>query len=237
MIDLNEIVERNVAVGTRVWVLRSQVRLALGQRELAISDRQFAMAVTPIDAEDWTTLGLLQIANKPDDSLRCFERAIEIDLTNFAAMQNSVHVLSERLNRTVDAVNLLTTMAELRPNNVGIIATRGILAARCGKSSLAIADANLAVLLNPGPTELLQIAGIYAILSVDSSAIPVTDAILQGDRMAHQQLSFKWLNKALLSDPKLAIVAASDADLMNVKNDPRFQVAIENALKLVSPTQ
>ena len=80
---------------------------------------------------------------------------------------------------------------------------------RDGEFEAALADAKAAESLTPNAMEMLQIAGIYSLASES----------LRERKMQ----SISWLAKAIVLNPDLRGIAATDPDLTNLKEMEQFR--------------
>ncbi len=209
--DLDWIVAAGQA-GPRVYSLRAQLQLALGDKDEARAARTMALRAPPRDADDWVSLGVLKMKQTPQEALQDFERAIDISPRNVAAQINTAHVQSEILGDNVAAIQTLSKLVDAGLGGTTTIASRGILRARAGNKRLALSDAQLALHGQPAPLEMLQIAGIYALISANDE---------------ERQHSLAWLARAVAADPSLVKLAAGDPDLVNVRESPAFLAILE----------
>jgi tetratricopeptide (TPR) repeat protein len=141
--------------------------------------------------------------------LRDFERALELNPANTAALQNIAHIQSEITHDNQRAIESLTQLIALRPLSATPVASRGIVLARAGHFDEAILDAKVAETLTPNAIEMLQIAGIYA---------------LAGEKVdGRRTIAISWLSKAITMDPGLRNLAAADPDLKNLREMEQFR--------------
>lgn len=210
----------------RVWLLRSQIAALRGKSADAKQDRQAAMIAVRLSADDFVSVGVQLLESNPEEALVSFRMAQEWDPNNIAAWLNSAHVLSERLNRSGEATDALTRLIALRPNDAGLYATRGVLLGRMQQEESALEDADRAKNLKPSGVELLQIAGIYSLLS---QSVPA-----QSRRYLQQSLDA--MRRALSADPSLVGLAEQDPDTAAVRREQACQTLLSNAKSLISPS-
>ena len=204
----------------------ASIHQRLGDHSAAIADRERAMTIPPRDANDWVARGVNRLVNSPSDALEDFLAALRIDPDDFHALNNASHVYAEWLDDPARAIEMLDRLVAAWPNDASALASRGIMHARIGQVDPAIADAEAASALQPGPREQLQIAGIYALVSAkrsDESVITSKDA---------KAVSLQWLKRALRNDAALGETARSDSDLAAVRNEDDFHRLIESARTL-----
>lgn len=214
--DLDHLIRGGNAT-TRMLFFRAEIYEKIGKPQLAFSDRQAAMQVAPLDADDWVARGYSQLTKSPEVALEDFLTAIQIQPFNFHAIENAAYVYAERIDQPDKAIAMLTRLSELRPDSAAAVASRGILYARQGNFERGIADAIHAASLKPSPREKLQIAGIYAMSSAAGNDEHLTDTALT------------WLAAALRQDVSIARIASQDKDLNQIRNEPPFAQLIGSA--------
>ncbi len=197
----------------RLLSLRSQLLQSLGRVEEAAQDRAAAIALTPVDPDDWVARGLLQLPSSTEEAVEDFRRALATDPIHIAALQNLAHVQSEITHQAEEAIVSLSELARLRPKEATYLASRGIILGRLGRSNEAMQDAENASKLPLRPIEMLQLAGIYSLCSQS-----------QPDSQA---LALRWLQKAILAEPGLRNVAATDPDLAVIRPLGQFRQLID----------
>jgi tetratricopeptide (TPR) repeat protein len=223
--DLNQMIDRG-RPSTRILLLRARVHMAMGNAQLADADRLAAWRIEPRDADDWVARGVSLLNDSPEAALADFKSALHIRPNDVKAMNNAAHAYSERLNDPRQAIEMLSRLIAIRPNQASAIASRGILHARVGNWKYAIGDAMFASKLAPSAREQLQIAGIHAML-IDAQRFPAT----------HREEAITWLARALKTDMQLARVARDDTDLSNIADDPRFVGLIESGMAIEATSQ
>lgn len=209
LVDLARIANLGQAT-TRVYSLQSQLYRLTGEESAAKESQALAMDAVPHDADDWATRGLLQLPSDTSAALRDFEKALELNPTNTAALQNMAHIQSEITHENQLAVETLTQLTNLRPKSATPIASRGIVLGRMGQFEKALSDAKSAEMLTPNAMEMLQIAGIYSL-----SSAKVND---------RRTSAISWLAKAIAIDSRLRNLAASDPDLENLREMEQFRM-------------
>lgn len=221
--DAEYLIEHEQA-GPRVWLLSAQIKALQGKADDAKQDRQAALAAICYSADDWVAVGVQQIASKPQDALSAFRKAQQIEPANVAAWLNAAHVLSEQLAQNEAAIEAMKRLITLRPKEATHYATRGILASRTGRESMAIEDAVRASQLQPKPIEMLQISGIYALLSQANTGEAKSQQLSQ---------SLEWMRRALSADPKLVSLAEQDPDTQVIHGQPECRELFANAKALI----
>jgi tetratricopeptide (TPR) repeat protein len=149
----------------RVYFLRAEARALAGDRAGAARDRAEGLRRRPTDATGWVARGLARVASDPKGALADFDEALRLEPQALPALQNKVHILSERLGRTAEAAGLLDRVVALHPGFVPAIAGRGVLLARLGRREPALRDAREALRRDTSPFRLYQVACIYALTS------------------------------------------------------------------------
>ncbi len=204
--DLNWIIQ-NQPGSPRIYSLRSQLHVSLGDIPKARADVQAALAAKPIAADDWVARGVLKIQSDPKDALADFQQALKLDSGNTAAHFNSAHVYSEVLGDLPSAIQSLTELEKLGQQSASIIASRGILYARNKQLEQAISDAKLAAKLQPAALEMLQIAGIYSLVAQDEAEL---------------SMAATWLARSIAVSSDMETLAAQDPDLVKLRSTPKF---------------
>lgn len=204
--DLDWIIQHQQA-SPRIYSLRSQLNVALGDIPKARTDVQAALAAKPLSADDWVARGVLKIQADPNGALADFQHALKLDSSNLAAHFNSAHVYSEVLNDLPSAIQSLTALEKSGQENASVIASRGILYARNKQFVEAVSDAKLAAGLQPGALEMLQIAGIYSLVASDEAEL---------------SKAATWLARSIASSSDMETLAAQDPDLVKLRSSPKF---------------
>ena len=220
--DTKTLIDQQSA-GPRVWLLRAQINRLKGNTELAQQDRQAALIAKCLSADDWVAIGVQKIASSPEEALAAFRKAHQLEPTNIAALQNGAHVLSEQLQQPDQAIESMTRLIALRPKEAGNYATRGILSARLAREADALQDAEQAARMQPKAIEMLQLAGVYSLLSRCSEA--------KKDRYISQSLD--WMRRALAKDPQLVPMVDQDPDTEAVRDDANCEKILASARELM----
>jgi serine/threonine protein kinase/tetratricopeptide (TPR) repeat protein len=154
------------ATATRIYFMRSHARELAGDKVGAQADLAEGLRRTPADEKSWLARGVARLSSDLPGALADFEKASDLEPRSLMALQNRAHVLS-RLKRNAEAVGVLNRVVQLYPDYVPGWAGRGVLLARLGKWSEARRDAARALVLDRSPSNVYQIAGIYALCSQD----------------------------------------------------------------------
>lgn len=205
---------------TRAWYLRSQVYRQLGQADDAQRDLDKFLELEPSDLKSWLARGLVQAkANQPDLAMADFQAARRLVPDSVDAWQNIATVQSEMLKQLANAVESLSEIIKLRPNDPIPLVTRGVLLGRMGDRSAAHADARSALGLRSDPDVLFRAAGVYAL----TSQVNPEDA----------QSAVELLRRAAFLDPRLVLGRMeADTDLQPIHQHPEYQ-RILSSLKLL----
>jgi tetratricopeptide (TPR) repeat protein len=172
----------------------------------------------PDDEYDWIARGLAKRDDDPKGALADFDQALRMNPQSFEGLQNKAALLSDKFGKDGEALEVLDEAVRLYPDSVLARGGRGILLARLGKRDQAIADARQALVIDPSPLTLYQVAGIYAQTSKQNAE----------DRIQALHL----LSSALRGGAGLEWVDA-DHDLDLVRDDAEFKriVAAARALE------
>jgi serine/threonine protein kinase/Flp pilus assembly protein TadD len=202
---------------TRVFFLRAQVRLQLGDEDGARRDREEGLRREPADEEGWVARGIARLPGDAPGALADFRRAVQVNPRSLAGLHNQAHVLSEYLGRTGDALKVLDRVLELYPDLVPAYGGRGVLRARLGERAGALADARAALQRDSGSETLYQVACIYALTSRQETK----------DRPE----ALRLLTQALQPGYGLDLLE-TDSDLEPLRTDPQFRELLKAARTL-----
>ena len=172
--DLDKALELG-APRARVLFMRSRARDLSGDKEGAKRDLDAAMKFEPTDDLTWATRGVTRMQSDPTGALADFNAAIALNPRALAAMQNKAHILG-KLGRTNETIQTLDQILAVYPDFVPARAGRGVMHARDGHWTAAKADAEEALRKDSRPSNVYQVAGIYALLATQSPAYK-TEAI------------------------------------------------------------
>src|SRR5262249_33649442 len=136
--DLTRALERPDAP-VRTWFIRARAREGLGDREAAGRDRAEALRRQPNDELSWVVPGLARPRAAPRCGLPDCDAALGLNPRSKAALQNKAHVRAERLGRTEEAIQALSTALLHSPAHVEPLAARGVSHARLGRRDPALA--------------------------------------------------------------------------------------------------
>jgi tetratricopeptide (TPR) repeat protein len=150
-----------------------------------------------------------------------FRQAERLNPRSFHALENQVHVLSEDLGQTDQALAILNQALAYYQDSPILHGGRGTLLARLGRRDEALKDAELCLARSDDAMLLFQVAGIYALTSRQNPE----------DR----QEAFRLLSLALKKGFGYDLVE-SDPDLGPLHRDPRFR-RIAEAVQALRATE
>ena len=151
-------------------------------------------------------------------ALADFEQALRVNPRSFEALQNQAAAL-DRLGKNGESLKVMEQVVALYPESVLARGGRGVLLARLHQRENAGKDAREALLLDPSPSTLYQVACIYALTSAEHPE----------DRREALQL----LSAALRGGFGLDIVD-TDTDFDSLRTLPEFKQAVAAAKVLQS---
>ena len=197
--------------------VQSRILLLLGQSYQQLGDRQRADAIlrewssqTPTDDLSWVTRGVRRMKADPSGACDDFREALRVNPTSPTALQNLAHVLSERLGRTADAIDVLSRALAIDPQQPVWLGSRAVLAAQLGRRDAALSDARAAI--EHGAEDGLawyQAACVFALLGQDQEESLV--------------MALACLAQALAKKPEFVREFATDRDLANLWERSDFQ--------------
>ncbi len=211
--DLTESLARGHAE-TRVYFMRAKLREQMKDADGARNDMAEGMRQEPGDELSYVSRGLAHLPADPKRALSDFDRALELNPRSLAALQNKAHVLGKYLRMTDDAIKALDRAIDLYPDSPQPRAGRGVYLARLGKRDLALNDAQQALLLDTEPSNLYQVAGIYALTSKQ--------------QVDDQREAMRLLSAALKSGFGFDYLEI-DRDLDPIREVPLFRQVIDGA--------
>jgi tetratricopeptide (TPR) repeat protein len=163
--DVTYVLEQSTDAPTRAYFMRAQFRARAGDAAGARADQAEGLRRRPTDCLSFVTRGVQRLADDPAGALADFDEALELDPHSLAALRNKAHVLSERLGRTTEALDVLTRALEIHPDNAPLLAGRGVLLARLHRRVEALRDAQHVLQVDHEPETLYQAACVYALTS------------------------------------------------------------------------
>lgn len=215
--DLTKALELG-AQQSRIYHRRAWDYVQFGNMKAAAVDHRIALLLPPVDAEDWVERGREKSNSDPQGALADFDRALELNSSCTSALFAKALVLSKKLWRTDEAIRVLQSAAELRPNVLYFHAGLGLMYARNGDREKALAELQLCHLgaENADSRALYLAAGAHAWLSEENS---------QDTEIALNYLA-RALNKGYGAN-----WVESDRDLEPIRDNPKFVAALQSARK------
>ena len=204
---------------TRIYFIRALARRPRGRSRRSGARPGGGTPCIPADAESWVARGLARLPSDPTAALDDFEAALAIDPRCRSALQNKAAVLSERLGRTAEAIEILDRIVSTYPDYVPARVGRVSLA-RTGRRADAHRDAEESRRRDASGETVYRIACIYALTTKAGPA----DAIR----------ALGMLTTAL-GEPALAEVARTDPDLDAIRNHAIFPDLLRTAAQSMHP--
>lgn len=205
--------------GSRMYLIRAMARDHLADRQRAEQDRRQALDMQPVDDLDWVARGTAKIQQDPEGALADFDRALALNPQSRQALENKAHVLSERMGRVDEALDVLNRAVALYPDYILARAGRGVLLARQGQRDLALSDARECLARDTQPFTCYQVAGIHALFSTKHNL----------DRLE----ALRLLGAALKQGVGLNLVDI-DPDLNPIRELPEFKQLVDAARALAN---
>jgi tetratricopeptide (TPR) repeat protein len=154
---------------TRLYFLRARLREKVKDVDGARRDYEEGLRREPADEKSWIARGLARLNREPQAALADFTQALKINPRSVAALQNSAHVLAEKLNQPEAALAMMEKAVACAPESGSARSGRGVLLARLGRRDAACRDAEDALLRDASPARRYQVACIYALTSVQEA--------------------------------------------------------------------
>ena len=132
--------------------------------------------------------------------------------------QNKAALLSDKFGKDRAALKVLNKAVRLYPDSVLARGGRGILRARLSKRDSALADASEALVIDPSPLTLYQVACIYAQTSKQNHPEDRREALALLSSALKNGAGLEWVD--------------DDHDLDPVRDDPKFQEIVTAARAL-----
>jgi serine/threonine protein kinase/Tfp pilus assembly protein PilF len=206
----------------RIYLRLTRVCAKLGDTDGAKENLARCLQSVPNDEYDWIARGLAKKDEDPKGALADFDKALDLNPRSFEGLQNKAALLSDKLGNEAGALEVLDEAIQLYPDSVLARGGRGILLARQGKRDKALADAREALVLDPSPQTLYQVAGIFAL----------TSKLNADDRVQAMHL----LSSALRAGTGLEWVD-DDHDLDPLREDAEFKRVVTAARALEMQAQ
>jgi serine/threonine protein kinase/Tfp pilus assembly protein PilF len=211
---------------TRVYFMRAKAWDQLGDKARANQDREEGLRHQPADELSWVTRGWARMANDLPAALADFDKALELNPRSKDALLNKTYVLAERWptksaeekrERTLEAAALYDRLVGFYPDFVRARSERGVMLARLGKRTAALADAQEALKRDTSPAVLYQVACIYALTVKEEP----------NDRVEAFRLLFLALRQGYGYD-----FLESDTDLIPIREFPEYKRLVAGARAL-----
>ncbi|MFO0977749.1 MAG: protein kinase [Planctomycetaceae bacterium] len=207
---------------TRIHFAKADLLDQMGRNDEAKAVREAALQLTPADHRSWVARGLARLPGDPELAATEIRKALELNPSSHDAFRNLSMVLSEYLKRPEESISVLDEAIKFHPQDEFLWAGRGVLYARKGDTVKAVADAKQSTALSSDPFLNYMVACIYALTA-------------RGEQEeAHRVEALKLIAQSLKKDASLATSMATDPDLGNIQQDPRFQQLI-SAAQALSP--
>lgn len=208
------------AAPTRLYFLRSKVRLEGGDMFGSILDFVTGMKREPNDPVSWVARGAQRIAREPEQALADFDTALRLAPNLREALVNKAWVLADHLHREADALPVLDRLLDQYPDHIEARAGRGVYLARLGRAVEARREAAAVLGAEPTAYRKYQMAGLYAQLAKHDPRGP--------DRAEALRLLARALRAGFNDLPALK----EDPDLDPIRRDPLFERLIAAAGQL-----
>lgn len=192
----------------RVFLMRAQARERAGDSSGAQADREAGFSRPADDEHGWTAQGVLRAQSDPRAALQDFDKALRINPSFLPALESKAHVLAEQLDDSAGAIRVLDEAIGRHPEESVILAAKGVLLARQGRTEDAKALAEKALAIDSSASILYQVATLYALVSREEQEA--------------SERAFALLTAALRAGFG-ADLLADDRDLDPLRNDPRFE--------------
>ncbi len=194
---------------SRYIMIRSRLKRKKG--DLAGADRDLGLVknLEPRDPEDWIMRGLAHISDNPEAALADFRQAAKSPSQAIVARQNMAHVLSERLQRPQEALEVLSELLAEQPDFVLARAGRAVLYARQQQRESALADIRAFKSEELTPQIHYQISCALALLAVN-------DGSLVDEALHHLSLAVEPAYGGNL--------IGKDNDLLSLESEESFQL-------------
>lgn len=209
MIDLDAVLAAKDPGGMHVRALlqRAKWKKSAGDAEGAAADTAAALLLTPTDEVGWLLRGLAQADANPEAALADIRQAVKLNPQYTTALRNQVFVL-EKLGRYDEAVGVMNKVIALAPNDMLMLASRGLLFTRLGKVDEALRDTATALAKDRSTQVRVSAASTYALLS---------------DRKPELKVEALKLIDGLVKDGYSRAELKACPELIALKDDPEFQ--------------
>ncbi len=206
---------------SRAYFLRASVRQMQGDSTGAREDIAHGLQATPGDCDSWVARGMARLADDPKQALADFQQARLLDRRCRDALQNSAHVLSERLNQPAEAIRCLDELLGFYPEDRAARVGRAVLNARAGNDKTARDDAEMVLQQFPDPVTQYQVACVFALLSQRTGE--------------DKEQAVQHFATAITAQPQLYLMAENDADLKPLHDLSRYHQIMNACRDLLKP--
>ena len=217
LVDIDQALELG-ATQTRVYFIRSQLRLLTGDMAGAAEDNAKGLELTPSDELSWIARGVVRLKMDPQSAYSDFEQALKINPGSVAALRNIVSLMADRLHKPEDAMVALNQLLDINADDPKALAGRAVLLARKGDRTGALDNIQHLLNVSKAPQSLFQAACALSLTSeqeptdLDNALVLLARAI---------QLEPIWLTRAQL-----------DTDLVRLRENEGFQRLVDNFKRL-----
>ncbi len=207
LVDVSAAIDRMATC--RAYLLRSLIRGELGQTEQSADDREFGIALTPIDALGWVSRGEAQLDTDVSAAIADMEMALQLKPRLLPALQNLAHIHADVSHDYPRATEALQRLARAYPRYAVAPAGMAVVSARQGQPVPAAEFVGQALKLSQDATTYYQAASAYAILASQSE---------KTDEMAAK--SVELLRECFRLDPGWFATVLSDEDFAELRKNP-----------------
>lgn len=211
--DLTKALELG-APQTRIYFIRSRLRKMVGDATGALADEQEGLRRTPTDELSWVARGVAKRVDDPEAALADFRQALKLNPVSASAMHQCIHVLADRLGREAEALEQVSQLLSLYPEDTDALASRAVLHARGSNRKAALADVRKLLNVSKSPKVLFQAACVYS-LCAELEQRHTSDALI-------------LLGRAVHLEPTWLLRAQSDPDLQKVRDTPAYGEFLAN---------
>ena len=172
----------------QILINRSEAYYALGMTSKAEHDIEEAIKSENVSSASVYSRGRKLMDLDPEQALADFHLAFKLDPERVSALTLGARTLSTRLNRTDEAIELLTKAIELKPEYETARADRSVLYAQLGRKEAALRDLSVALKPPNYDRTLYQATCTNALLNRPRRAITLLAQAIQAgykaDRLA-----------------------------------------------------
>jgi tetratricopeptide (TPR) repeat protein len=203
----------------RFFLLRSELRHALNDREGADADHEHGLNLVPFDEANFLARGMAHLKDKnPKQALQDFRAALKLNRNSVSALKNIAYVLSDFLNDNRQAIKTLKMALQARPTDAELRGSLAVLEAREGNSDSARSAIHQALKTDQTAPTLIRAASVYS---------------LTQNGKKDQDQAIEFLQRALATKPLWARYVQGDPDLKAIHANKQFQELIGAANRLL----